>query len=306
MRPTSARSWSRRSTSAVTDGTMRSSAPICRPTASSTARRAGSTSTSGCSSSPRNPRRAVARAGPVPRDLRDQPRRVLHGPGRRSEATDRHGHRGRRRRAACRRASSSTSSRPAHTRWRAITRECSSTRSCPRSPSRHRAAALGRARRLRRAQAPARFFDESVYPVLTPLAVDPAHPFPYISGLSLNLAVVVRDPTNGRRALRAGEGAGDPAAVPASVGERPLRPDRRGHCRAPAGDVPRHGGHRGARDSGSPATKTSRSTRTTSTTSCRLSNASCVRRRFGPPVRLEVEATIEPAGARSARARARH
>jgi polyphosphate kinase len=41
------------------------------------------------------------------------------------------------------------------------------------------------------------YFHDSVAPVLTPLAVDPAHPFPYISGLSLNLAVVVRDPTNG-------------------------------------------------------------------------------------------------------------
>src|SRR5690348_1198370 len=40
-------------------------------------------------------------------------------------------------------------------------------------------------------------FREQIFPVLTPLAVDPAHPFPYISGLSLNLAVVVRNPVSG-------------------------------------------------------------------------------------------------------------
>lgn len=43
-----------------------------------------------------------------------------------------------------------------------------------------------------------KFFRRQIFPVLTPLAVDPAHPFPYISGLSLNLAVVVRNPTTGK------------------------------------------------------------------------------------------------------------
>ncbi|MEB8340567.1 RNA degradosome polyphosphate kinase [Streptomyces endophyticus] len=42
-------------------------------------------------------------------------------------------------------------------------------------------------------------FMQQIFPVLTPLAVDPAHPFPYISGLSLNLAVVVSNPVSGHR-----------------------------------------------------------------------------------------------------------
>ena len=42
-------------------------------------------------------------------------------------------------------------------------------------------------------------FEAQMFPVLTPLGVDPGHPFPYISNLSLNLAVMVRDPQRGER-----------------------------------------------------------------------------------------------------------
>ncbi len=41
------------------------------------------------------------------------------------------------------------------------------------------------------------YFVDQIFPVLTPLAVDPAHPFPYISSLSLNMAILVRDPQTG-------------------------------------------------------------------------------------------------------------
>ena len=42
-----------------------------------------------------------------------------------------------------------------------------------------------------------KLFTDRIFPVLTPLAVDPSHPFPYISGLSLNLAVIVKNQDSG-------------------------------------------------------------------------------------------------------------
>jgi polyphosphate kinase len=58
-----------------------------------------------------------------------------------------------------------------------------------------------------------RVFEEQILPVLTPQAVDRAHPFPYVSNLSLNLAVVVRDASTGEP-LRARK---VPGLLPAST-----------------------------------------------------------------------------------------
>lgn len=47
-----------------------------------------------------------------------------------------------------------------------------------------------------------RFFEREIFPILTPLAFDPGHPFPHISNLSLNLAIVLKDPKRGERFAR--------------------------------------------------------------------------------------------------------
>jgi polyphosphate kinase len=55
----------------------------------------------------------------------------------------------------------------------------------------------GKQRRLLRS-----YFEREIFPVLTPLAFDPGHPFPHISNLSMNLAVVINDPLHGERFAR--------------------------------------------------------------------------------------------------------
>ena len=61
-------------------------------------------------------------------------------------------------------------------------------------------------------------FKERIYPVLTPLVVDPSHPFPYISNLSLSLAVMIADPATRGDPVRPGQGAAAAAPVPKRVG----------------------------------------------------------------------------------------
>lgn len=60
------------------------------------------------------------------------------------------------------------------------------------------------------------YFEKQVFPVLTPLAVDPGHPFPYISNLSLSLAVIVRDPLSGQQRF-ARVKVPEPSALPRMV-----------------------------------------------------------------------------------------
>jgi polyphosphate kinase len=136
------------------------------------------------------------------------------------------------------------------------------------------------------------FFDERVFAVLTPLAVDPAHPFPYISGLSLNLAVVVRNPNTGQEHFARVK---VPPTLPRFV---PLEDSRF----VPLEDV--IAAHLDSLFPGMQVLQshTFRVTRNEdveveedeSENLLKALERELTRRRFGPPVRLEVEETIDP------------
>ena len=66
------------------------------------------------------------------------------------------------------------------------------------------------------------YFESEIFPVLTPLLFDPGHPFPHISNLSLNLAVVVKDPSTGSTHFARVK---VPSILPRLVPLDPLDPD---------------------------------------------------------------------------------
>ena len=168
-------------------------------------------------------------------------------------------------------------------------------------------------------------FAERVFPVLTPLAVDPAHPFPYISGLSLNLAVVVRNPSTGKEHFARVK---VPPLLPRFVEVEPDPGDPEDAASAPTTCAP-PGSSRSRTSSPSTSTCCSPAWRWCEHTTFRVTRnedleveeddaenllqaleKELLRRRFGPPVRLELSEDVgdrrpRPAGARARRHRRR-
>ena len=249
----------------------------------------------------------AARTGQVLRHRLDQPRRVLPGARRRAEGPGRRRHR---------RRPSPTVSRPAQqlhgdrstvvARLVARQEESSSTSCCPSCAADGiEIARLGRPRARPSGTSCVEIFEQRIFPVLTPLAVDPAHPFPYISNLALSLAAMVGDPDTGeRRFARVKVPTVFPRLI-ALAGRQRFVPGRTGHRRAPAISCSRAWWSRSAR-----------SFRVTRNADLTLEDEDADdllaavelelrRRRFGRAVRLEVAGRHERRDARAARARAR-
>jgi polyphosphate kinase len=135
-------------------------------------------------------------------------------------------------------------------------------------------------------------FREQVFPVLTPLAVDPAHPFPYISGLSLNLAVVVRNPNTRQEHFARVK---VPPLLPRftqAAAQRfvPLEDVIANHLSQlfPGMEVLQHHAFRVTRNEDLEVEEDE------AENLLQALERELMRRRFGPPVRLEVEESIDP------------
>ncbi|HUR74715.1 MAG TPA: RNA degradosome polyphosphate kinase [Sporichthya sp.] len=134
-------------------------------------------------------------------------------------------------------------------------------------------------------------FREKVFPVLTPLAVDPAHPFPYISGLSLNLAVVVRNPSTDRENFARVK---VPPLLPRFVAASdtrfvPLEDLIAAHLQElfPGMIIEAHHAFRVTRNEDFEVEEDD------TENLLQAIERELTRRRFGPPVRLEVDASID-------------
>ncbi|WP_243084926.1 RNA degradosome polyphosphate kinase [Streptomyces sp. 891-h] len=135
-------------------------------------------------------------------------------------------------------------------------------------------------------------FRRQIYPVLTPLAVDPAHPFPYISGLSLNLAVVVRNPVSGHNHFARVK---VPPLLPRFLEASPhryvpLEDVIAAHLEElfPGMEVLAHHMFRVTRNEDLEVEEDD------AENLLQALEKELMRRRFGPPVRLEVEESIDP------------
>ncbi|WP_432945178.1 RNA degradosome polyphosphate kinase [Kribbella sp. CA-253562] len=141
-------------------------------------------------------------------------------------------------------------------------------------------------------EAMTQFFKDRIFPVLTPLAVDPSHPFPYISGLSLNLAVVVRNPdTGGEHFARVKVPPLLPRFVRVAEGRFvPLEDVIATHLGQlfPGMEVTQHHTFRVTRNEDLEVEEDDAENLLAAL------EKELLRRRFGPPVRLEVEESIDP------------
>ena len=219
-------------------------------TASSTVSCRGCTSTSGCSSWPRTTSLPLLERATVPGDLRQQPRRVLHGPGRGHQAPDR----GRRRRTRRERTAPAPAARAAVGRQpRPDGAPCPGVQRAgdPRAarPG-HRDRALVRAR-PRRAEGLQEALQGADLPGAHAARRRPRAPVP------LHLRALAQPrrrgapPQDQDRALRPGQGAAD--LQPVRVRRQPaLRAARGRHRRAPQEALPGHGGAAGAHLPGHP------------------------------------------------------